>query len=275
VKPVKDWTLIGGGRLSTWKSDGVSFGTPTVFEASNEFIPYAAAIYDIASSLSAYGSYNEIFKAQNARTVGGEQIQPRTGRQFELGIKGDADRGRFTYSAAVYRLTDENRAETDDANPGFSVASGKARSQGVEIDFRGELSPGWSLSGGYAYTETEYLKSTPAQQGTTLSSITPRHNFNLWTRHKLIGGPANGLVAGFGVRSVSDFSNGTGASTVRAPGYTLFALNLAYPVTDKYRVALNVDNLFDKVYWEKVSGPSRQNFFGEPRRITVALHGSF
>jgi TonB-dependent siderophore receptor len=275
VKPTQDWTLIGGGRMGTWKSEGVSYGTPTDFETTAKFTPYAAAIYDITPTLSTYGSYSEIFKPQNARTAGGGQIEPRTGRQVELGIKGDSRGGQLAYSAALYRLIDENRAVGDENNPGFSIATGKARAQGVEFDVRGELSRNWSMSGGYAYTDTEYLRSKPAQQGTPVSSITPRHSYNLWARHKIVGGPVGGLVVGAGLRGVSDFFNGSGATMVRGPGYTLFALNLAYPINDHYRIALNVDNLFDKVYWEKVSSPSRQNFFGEPRRITVALRASF
>ena len=36
-----------------------------------------------------------------------------------------------------------------------------------------------------------------------------------------------------------------------------------------------VDNLLDKTYYEKVSGISRQNFYGEPRRVTVALKARY
>lgn len=277
LKPSADWTLVGGGRLGSWESTGVSYGAPTNFSAKNKFIPYLAAIYELAPSMSLYSSFNQIFKAQNNTTASGEQIEPRTGRQVEFGLKGELSDGRFAYTAAVYRLTDRNRALADPAYPGtsYSIASGKARSQGFEVDMRGEVTRNLSVSGGYAYTDTEYLVATAAQQGTPVSTITPRHNYNLWVRYKLAEGAAAGLVLGAGMRGMSDFYNGSGASMVRGPGYTLFALNAAYPINDRYRVTLNVDNLLDKVYWEKVSSPSRQNFFGEPRRITLALRGSF
>jgi iron complex outermembrane receptor protein/outer membrane receptor for ferric coprogen and ferric-rhodotorulic acid len=275
IKPWQAWTLIGGGRVGAYESSGVSYGTATNFADKGKFTPYAAVIHDLAPALSVYGSYNEIFKPQNARTANGEQIEPRTGRQLELGLKGDARDGRFAWTAALYRLIDSNRAVGDDANPGFSLATGKARAQGVEIDARGELGPGWSVSGGYAYTDTTYLSSTPAQQGTPVSTITPKHNANLWVRHTLTGGPLPGLVIGAGVRGVSRFYNGSGAQKVTGAGYTLFNLHLACPITEHLDLALNVDNLFDKVYWEKVSSPSRQNFFGEPRRLTLALRANF
>lgn len=277
VKPVVSWTLIGGGRLSSWESTGISFGTPTSYSAKNKFIPYFAAIYDLSRALSLYGSYNQIYKAQNNRTASGEQIEPRTGRQVEFGLKGELDRGRVAYTAAIYRLIDQNRALADPAYPNgnFSIPSGKARAQGVEVDVHGEVTSNISVSGGYARTDTKYLVATAAQQGTPVSTFTPRHNYNLWARYKVTDGAATGLVLGAGLRGMSDFYNGSGASLVRAPGYTLFGLNAAYPISERYRVTLNVDNLFDKVYWEKVSYPGRQNFFGEPRRVTLAVRGSF
>jgi TonB-dependent siderophore receptor len=276
-KPSDDWTLIGGGRLGSWESKGVSFGTPMNFAARNKFIPYLAAIHELTPSMSLYGSYNEIFKAQNNLTASGEQIGPRSGRQVELGLKGDLRNGRVTYTAAIYRLIDQNRALPDLAHPGanFSVASGKARAQGFEVDLHGDITAQLSVSAGYAHTDTKFLKGTATQQGTAVSTITPRHNYNLSVNYKQTEGSATGLELGAGLRGMSDFYNGSGASMVRGPGYTLFALNAAYPINDRYRVTLNVDNLFDKTYWEKVSGPSRQNFFGEPRRVTVALRGTF
>lgn len=268
------WTLIGGGRLSWWKKDTVSNGTASGYEADSQFTPYAAAIWDVGSTISLYGSYNEIFKAQDAYTVSGDLVDPRTGKQMEIGFKGEAADGLLIYSAAAYRLVDENRAITDPANPDFSVASGKARAQGFEADVRGQLTPHLSLSAGYAYTETKYLRSTAAEQGRTVSSITPKHNGNLWVHYTVPEDFVPGLELNAGVRAISEFFNGTGSQQVRAPGYTLFSLGGSYRITPRYSVSFNVDNLFDKYYWEKVSYPGRQNFFGEPRRFTVAVRAS-
>lgn len=278
LKPAEDWTLIGGGRYGAWKSTGINFGQEVNFDAENKFVPYAAAIYDLASDISFYGSYSEIFEPQNFNTLDGSQIDPRTGKSVELGMKGEAAGGQLLYSLAIFRIIDENRAislNTVAPAPPAYAPTGKVRSQGFEADFHGEITPTWSLSGGYAYLETKFLSATTAQVGTAFSPVSPRHSVNLWTRHKINVGPVNGLVAGFGLRGVSDFGNGSGATAMRAPGYTLYSASLSAPINDKFKVGLNVDNLFDKVYWEKVSSPSRQNFYGEPRRITVSLNGSF
>lgn len=268
-------TLVGGGRMSWWKSAGVSNGTPSGFEARGEFTPYAGAIFELTPTLSLYGSYSQIFKPQNNQTVAHEQIKPRTGTQLELGLKGEADGGKVQYSAALYRIADENRALSDPANLGFFIASGKARSQGLEAEMRGQLTRHWNLAAGYAYTSTKYLQGTAAQQGQTFSTFTPRHNLNLWAQYEVPASVLPGLEVGAGVRAVSDFYSQSGAITVRAPGYAVAALRVGYRINDRYKLALNIDNLFDRTYWEKVSYPGRQNFFGAPRSVTLTLRGSF
>lgn len=268
-------TLIGGGRVSWWQSDGVSNRNPSGFEARSEFTPYAGAIYELTRQLSLYTSYSQIFKAQNNLTVQGDQIKPRTGTQVEVGLKGEAKGGKIQYAAALYRIGDESRALSDPANVGFYLPSGKARSQGMEVEVRGQLTRQWNLAAGYAYTTTKYLRGTAAQQDQPYSTFTPRHNLNFWANYEVPHSLLPGLEVGAGVRIVSDFYNQSGSTTVRAPGYGVAALRLGYRISDRYKVALNIDNLFDKVYWEKVSYPGRQNFYGAPRSVTLTLRGHF
>ena len=275
VKVLDALTLIGGGRLSWWKSAGESWGVKSNYKASSEFTPYAAAVYQLAPSLSAYGSYSQIFKPQNSRTVGGDQIKPRTGAQIELGLKGEAMDGKLQYSAAVFRITDQNRAMADPANQGFSIASGKVRSQGFETEVRGRLTPNWQLTAGYAYTTTKYLVGTTAQVGQTFDTFTPKHNVNLWVMYAVPASILPGLEVGAGLRSLSRFYSQSGAIRVRAPGYTVASLSVGYRIHRNLKLALNVDNLFDKVYWEKVSYPGRQNFYGAPRSVNLSLRGTF
>ena len=79
---------------------------------------------------------------------------------------------------------------------------------------------------------------------------------------------------GAGLRAVSKFSSGTGSTVVRAPGFVLVSLRAGYQINRNLALALNVNNLFDKTYWEKVSYPGRQNFYGEPRNVMLSLRAS-
>jgi outer-membrane receptor for ferric coprogen and ferric-rhodotorulic acid len=60
-----------------------------------------------------------------------------------------------------------------------------------------------------------------------------------------------------------------------ADAYTTASALVAYRFSDRYRVALNVDNLFDEKYYEKISNAARQNFYGAPRSATVTFRTQF
>lgn len=279
-KPVTDLTLIAGGRLSWWKSLAIdtSNGKRTAYRERGELTPFVAAIYDLSPTTSAYASFNKIFKPQSSSTPSGDQIGPRTGNQYEVGLKGELLGKRMTWQADIYQLTDQNRAYALTQPANTYVALGKVRARGLEAELRGELTPQWSATAGYAYTQTTYLNRASAtatatqQEGANFSPITPKHNVNLSTQYKFGAGQAQGLEIGGGVRLSSKYYNDP---KVVGPGYGIAFLNAAYALSPKYRVTLNVDNLFDKDYYEKVSGMTRQNFFGAPRSVTVALRGSF
>lgn len=273
IKPATPLTLIAGARVSSWKSESTSTtGARTSYSENGHLTPYLATIVDVTATTSIYASYNEIFKPQGNKTITGEQLKPRTGKQYEVGVKGELNGGRLSWQADVYHLTDQNRAVAIDNTPDAFTSLGKVEIKGVEGELRGELTSQWSFTGGYAYTQTTYLSGSSGQPGTSFSPVTPKHNVNLSTRYRLNDTLAKGLEVGGGVRLSSKFYN---VRQVQGPGYGIAFLNAAYPLSSTYRVTLNVDNLFDKDYYEKVSGTTRQNFFGAPRSITVALRGSF
>lgn len=266
-------TLVGGARWTWWQSAGISWGSNESYGVRSRFTPFAAALYELTPRLSAYTSYSEIFRAQSELTAQGEHIGPRTGAQVELGLKGDTAGKALQYSVALFRILERNRAQTDLLNEGFSVAGGRVRSQGLETQVQGRLGSQWQLMAGYAYTATRYLQDAELS-GQTFNTLTPRHNLNLWTRYDLPAGALSGLDLGAGLRAVSKFSSGTGSTVVRAPGFVLVSLRAGYQINRNLALALNVNNLFDKTYWEKVSYPGRQNFYGEPRNVMLSLRAS-
>ena len=278
ARPADRLTVLLGGRVSWWDSIDRNAFTGLVTtrgEASSEFTPYAGLIFDLNSVLSLYASYTDIFKPQTERTFAGEQLKPRTGSQYETGIKGEFLDGRLNAHAAVFHLTDENRALGDVDNPGFSLPIGKVRSEGAETEISGLLRPNWSLVAGYAYNSTKYLKAAVSQQGQAFSTFTPKHSVDLWTHYVLEGGPVPGLELGAGARTVSEFYAAAGAVRFVADSYTIVSSQIGYTFAGRHRVALNVDNLLDEKYYEKVSGAARQNFYGAPRSFMLTVRSRF
>jgi outer membrane receptor for ferric coprogen and ferric-rhodotorulic acid len=232
-------------------------------------------MFDLTAELALYTSYSDIFKPQNNLTRDNQQIDPRTGAQYEIGIKGEFLDGRINTHAALYRLEDTNRALPDPVDDQFSVAAGKVRSEGFETEISGQLTPQWQLTAGYAYTTTEYLRALPAQEGESYSPFTPKHNVNLWTKYSFADGILQDFYIGGGLRTVSEFYSGSSNLRFEAPGYTTVSLLGGYAIDEHWKVSLNIENLFDRKYYEKVSGTTRQNFYGAPLNASVALRGSF
>ncbi|MGE0802031.1 MAG: TonB-dependent siderophore receptor [Lautropia sp.] len=277
IKPTQALTLVGGARQSWWKTRTTDLlaGTRTGYQADGEITPFGAVLYDLTGALTAYASYAEIFQPQSGLTAGGGQIEPRVGNQVEVGLKGSFLDGRLETSAAVFRLTDRNRALADPNNPAFVIAAGKVEAEGFETEVVGALTSRWQLAAGYAYNTTEYVRGTATQTGQPFSPFTPRHSVNLWTRYRLPERIAGGLEVGGGVRAVSDFSTTLGAVRWRTGGYSVWSLYAAYRIDRRLKLALNVDNLFDRTYWERIENGTRSNYYGAPRSVMLTLRGSW
>ncbi|HEY9572529.1 MAG TPA: hypothetical protein VIR76_05345 [Pusillimonas sp.] len=67
------------------------------------------------------------------------------------------------------------------------------------------------------------------------------------------------------------FAPTSGGVRIHGSGYTVVNGQIGYQFNKTSNVSLTVNNLLDKKYYEKVSGVSRQNFYGEPRSIMLAL----
>jgi iron complex outermembrane receptor protein/outer membrane receptor for ferric coprogen and ferric-rhodotorulic acid len=270
--------LLAGGRLSWAQAETRTLATgQTTAQADpgKEFIPSVAAIYTLNEHLSAYTSYAETFVVQSALDRAGQLLKPRSGTQIEAGVKGEFLNKRLQTHFAVFRILDKDRAIADPEQTTASIAGGKVRAQGFETEVSGQIAPGWDVLAGYAFTATKYLQAPVAQQGQVFSPVTPRHSVNLSTRYAFHGNALQGWSVGGGVGYRSEFYAQSGTLRLTSGDYALFNAQVAYQFNDKLSVGVNVDNLFDKTYYEKVASVGRQNFYGEPRRVTVALKARY
>jgi iron complex outermembrane receptor protein/outer membrane receptor for ferric coprogen and ferric-rhodotorulic acid len=270
--------VLVGGRLSWAKVETERQSDGKVTSTANpgrQFIPSVAALYDLSAQTTAYASYAETMVVQSALTASGSLLPPRTGSQVELGVKGEFLNKRLQAHAAVFRILDSDRAMVDPVVTTASIPGGKVRSQGVEMEVSGQVAPGWDVLAGYAYTDTKYLQAPAAQQGQVFSPVTPRHSVNLSTRYAFRSAALQGWSVGGGVAYRSEFYAQSGALRLVSGDYALLNAQVAYQINDRVGVSLTVDNLLDKTYYEKVGNLGRQNFYGEPRRITLALKARY
>ncbi|MDP5414713.1 Fe(3+)-pyochelin receptor FptA [Pseudomonas aeruginosa] len=276
IKLAEPLTLVVGGRESWWDQD-----TPaTRFKPGRQFTPYGGLIWDFARDWSWYVSYAEVYQPQADRqTWNSEPLSPVEGKTYETGIKGELADGRLNLSLAAFRIDLENNPQEDPDHPGppnnpFYISGGKVRSQGFELEGTGYLTPYWSLSAGYTYTSTEYLKDSQNDSGTRYSTFTPRHLLRLWSNYDLPWQDRRWSVGG-GLQAQSDYSVDYRGVSMRQGGYALVNMRLGYKIDEHWTAAVNVNNLFDRTYYQSLSNPNWNNRYGEPRSFNVRLRGAF
>jgi outer membrane receptor for ferric coprogen and ferric-rhodotorulic acid len=277
IKPIDPLTLIVGGRFSWWDTKTTSLLTNRVtsnFSVEDQVTPYYGVIVDITDNLSVYGSYSDIFVPQSQTSVGGSVLPPRVGSQYEAGIKAELFDKNLIGHLAAFRIEDENRAMTDPANTSFSIAAGLVRAEGFEAELSGKLLPQLDVYAGYAYTNTNTIAGTAAQVGQVVHSWTPKHSFNLWTKYTFEHGALDGFNVGAGVKIASRTFAGS-APRVEQEAYTVASAQVGYALTDDILATLSVNNIFDKVYYERVFDFGSGNFYGEPRSVWFTIRKSF
>jgi catecholate siderophore receptor len=235
--------------------------------------PRAGIIVKPVANLSLYGSYSVSYLPSSgdqfsSLTTITEQVKPEKFDNYEIGAKWDAS-SSLSLTAAVYRLDRMNTRSTDPNDPTRIVQTGSQRTNGYEIGINGQLTPGWSLAGGYAYQDAFVTSATTAARTGARVGQVPRHMLSLWNNYQFLPklGAAVGLVYHSEMFATID-------NTVTLPGYTRVDAAAYFSLTKDLRLQLNVENLFDKEYW--ANADSNTNLSpGSPRAARLGLATRF
>lgn len=251
---------------------------------------YAGIIYDLDVHHSLYASYTDIFKPQSELDAAGTAIEPMEGKNYELGIKGEYFDGSLNASAAVFRIDQQNRAKTLEINecsalvPSCAEAAGKLRSEGIELELNGTVLPGWELGAGYTFAQVKYVKdSNPANEGRLFDTDIPRHVFKAFTTYQLPGELQRWKVGGGLYRQNQIYNKGNNFYAtesrfrIEQQAYTLVDLMLSYQASEHLDVRLNLNNVFDKKYYQSIAGNTAYggNLYGDPRNFMLTTRWSF
>ena len=240
--------FLAGGRLDIYDQETIDFTEDLTSEQSQErFSPRLGIVYQPIEPVSLYASYSTSFNPDpfNSTTVDGEVLEPSTGTQYELGVKGEFLDGNLTTTLAFYQIDRDNFSTTDPDNPDFSIAAGEVRSRGIELDVAGEILPGWNVIAAYAYTDAEITEDNDFPVGNKLENV-PENSASLWTSYEIQQGTFKGLGAGAGVFFVGD-RQGDLDNTFTLPSYVRTDAALFYR-QDNWQANLNFQNLFDVDY---------------------------
>jgi len=279
----KEWKAIVGLRYDHFKVafDDQRTLTPAVdaSRTDSEFSPRTGLIWSPTPAQTYYASYSYAFLPsgeQLALAANTVDLEPEKAKNYEVGARWDV-LPKLTLSAALFRTDRDNVRVADPNNAGFFLKTGQLRSEGAEIGLQGDITRNWQVYGGYSYLDARVQK--PFGNTATVASIipagnklalTPENTFSLWNKHDFGGGWAAGLGLIYQSSSFAAVDNSVSLpSFTRADGAVYYAFR-----GNKARLALNIENMFDKKYYPTVDGNNNISP-GSPRAVRLTLLTSF
>ncbi len=160
----------------------------------------------------------------------------------------------------------DNRIDNIIVGAGRTVINlpGESRAQGIEVSASAELTPEWSGTLAYTYTDTEDAEGQQLRRR-------PRHAASLSLNYR----PTDPLNLNLTVRHNGSFvdtafdSNTFETYPVRLDGFTVVNLAANYQLDDRWQLFGRVENLLDERYEEVLgySGTERGIYLGARYRF--------
>lgn len=250
-----------------------NYDATSVNRSDNKWSPRVGFIYKPIETVSIYGNYSQSFKPNFGSDSKGNAFEPETAEGFEVGVKAEFLEGKMFTTLAYFDITKQNVVTADPVNPLFSVLSGEQRSQGFELDIAGEILPGWRIIANYAYTDARVTKDNTIPVGNRLFNA-PYNSAGLWTTYEFQEGDVKGLGFGLGFNYVGD-RYGDLANSYKVGDYFVTNMAVFYNQED-WRIALNVNNLFDVKYISSTfNSRNFGNAFGQPLTVIGSVSIKF
>lgn len=205
-------------------------------------------LYLFDNGVAPYVSYSTAFDPITGKQFDGTAFKPREGKQYEVGVKYQPPGTDALLTAAVFDIRQTNVTTQDPDHPRFSVQTGEVRSTGVELEAKFPLSRELSVMAGYTYIDPRTTKSNRLQDVGRQLTQTARQTASLWLDYR--PQQVQGLMLGGGLRyrGKAPLNTAADGTTQYNPAFTLADVAIAYE-TPRYRIALNVNNVFDKRYY--------------------------
>lgn len=218
-------------------------------------------------------------------------LPPERSQVVEGGAKWLLFGGDLALRAAIYRAEKEWERNTD-LESTASVLTKKRRTDGVELEAAGRVTERWEIFSGLALMDSEILEVAenvdPNTGAITVANAgyqgqrarnTPRYTANIWTTYKVgagwkVGGgaEAKGERYGYnpsGAGAIPTLPGETAFHPNTLPSYVRWDAMLSYEQS-AYSVALNVQNVFDKVYYDALYDNGGFAVPGQARRVILS-----
>ena len=247
----KQFEVGGGLRWDRFDAETDSTAGTSFSQVDDMLSWRIGGVYKPLSYGSVYVAYGTSFNPSaealslSANTAG---LDPEETETYEVGTKWDLFDERVSVTAAIFRIEKSN-ARTPGVLPSDppQVLDGVERVDGFELSVAGSITDDWRVFAGYAYLDGEIIESNNAAEVGKVPAHTPKNTFNIWTTYEL----PHGFQIGGGAQFV-DSRYGNDTNTTKVDSYWLFDAMAAYHLTETVDLRLNVYNLLDEQYIDRV-----------------------
>lgn len=233
----------------------------------NPFTYRAGLVFGLSANQQAYASSASTFRPVTVVPADGRELEPESGRSFEVGHRWQGLNGMLDVNTAVYRIVLRDVVVAR-GNQIFDQA-GQQSSKGIDIDVNGNVTSDLRITANYGYTVPRYDEFFASNGTVNLSGnqprMTQRHAANLWVTRNW----RSGLSTSAGVRYLSAIYNDD-LNTVRLPPFTLVNAAIGYQ-QGNYQLTLNADNLLNRKDYFHPQWITTQATPGQPFSLYATL----
>lgn len=289
VEFIPKWKITLGVRRDEMDANYSSATSPSL--EYGEWSTRTALSYHVSEQTHYYVAFSDSFSpTADLYQLTVAPLPPERSQVTEIGAKWLLFEGDLSLRAALYRADKEWERNTD-LESTAAVLSKKRRTDGFELELAGRITELWEIFAGFALMDSRILKvaenvnpttgvithANPGYEGQR-SRNTPPYTFNLWTTYKLpygwkVGGgiEAKGERYGYnpsGAGPIPTLPGSTKFHPNTAPAYARVDAMVAYEQT-KWAVRLNIQNIFNKLYYDAIYDNGGFVVPGQARRFIL------
>jgi iron complex outermembrane receptor protein len=244
-------------------------------EANKAWTFRGGIIADLVKGVSPYFNYSESFLPVFGSNFFGVPYVPRTGRQYEAGVKFQP-MARMLFTVAAYDIKEQNVLIADPNELQNFIQGGSTRSRGIEAEAHVRMPGDLDVTASYSYTRAEYLVVDGRQRGDRRENL-PEHQASAWASKRFDLGRDLGVKLGAGVRYQSDKVSFD--QIYRVDPVTLVDAMAEFDY-GKWSLSVNGSNIFDKRVYTNCTysgGPIDEGYcyIGKDRTVLATLRRRF
>ena len=208
------WHLIVGLRHERYNSSSADLKN-TYSTSQSSWLPRVGITYKLNKQMNYFASYSQGYIPvgadflHNHGNYGSEvPFKAENSYQIESGLKMGFFSNQLQTELSFFHINRRDMLMSTGAmsETGFPIyrQSGEVFSQGMELDFRGQITRELQLTGNYSFNHTKVKSSSMQAESGQMLPNAPKHVAGLWGKYVIPNYALKGLGFGLGLSHVSE-----------------------------------------------------------------------